>query len=173
MKTICSFLLLLSLCFGGSAVYSQTTDFEVPKNVVLESPADYAIYETEVIAAANWVEETDLDREPQKRKSAYGFLMQWMTGAPDVTITLEEPVTRLTDKNADLLLLYMTGYTRYYLQNKATATEAGGTEAGLRAMLHVYRKGISIQRNKEMEKLSKAEKEGRLEAFMNSYFKKS
>ena len=173
MKSIYSLLLLLALSFAGNATHAQTTDFEVPKNVVLESPADYAIYETEVIAAANWIEETDLDREPQKRKMVNGFLMQWIAGSPDITINLVSPITDLAENNPDLLILYMSGYTRYYLQNKATATPAGGTEAGLRSMLKVYRKDIAINRNKDMEKLSKAEKGGKIKDFMKSYLKTS
>ena len=118
MKNLKPLLLILILSIVSTITISAQTKFEVPQNVELKVKEDYAKYETDMINAAKWLEETDLDKETAKRKEVANFAMQWIMGCPTFNIDLTEQLTKIYGKNLDLLLLYMASYSRYFLENK-------------------------------------------------------
>lgn len=142
--------LVLTAIYSGA---SAQTAFEVPKQLTLKSPEDFARYEPEVVQAAKWLEETDFAKEKTKRKEVNGFITEWISGTPTVTVALYVQHTKLVEHNIDLLGVYLAAYARHYIENKGVATETSGMKAGLIAMANVYRKKSGISKNKEMEKL--------------------
>jgi hypothetical protein len=165
-KTLISFAFVMLVVFSAA---SQTT-FEMPENVQLKSDADYAKYETDIINAAKWLEETDLDKETKKRAAVNAFVMNWLTGAPNVTVDITQPILKLYQGNTELLAIYLGGYSREFLANKNSATKRTATKAGLISMIKVYKKGISLNKNKEMEKLVKMYDENKLDEYIQSTF---
>lgn len=71
-----SILLVLSFVLVSCSVWAQKT-FEVPKNVKLEKASDYEKYENDVIEAAKWLVETDLNKEKDKRQEVNTFVLAW------------------------------------------------------------------------------------------------
>jgi hypothetical protein len=52
-------------------IFSATAqEFEVPKDYSLKKKEDYTKYEKDIIACINWLEETPLNQQEQKRKAA-------------------------------------------------------------------------------------------------------
>jgi len=127
--------------------------FEVPENVELKTDADYTKYETAVVEAAQWLETTNLNVEPEKRKQVSTFLIQWITGSPTVTVELNDEIGKLYGENEKLLMIYLASYTRNYIENKGTATQFTATKAALQSMMVVYKKGVDIIKNDDMKKL--------------------
>ena len=84
MKTafLISCTLLFSLAF-------QAQDFKVPKKIKLDKAEDYAEYEDEVLRAIEWLKNTPLTEQKAKRKKVNAFLLRWMTGTPDISITVD------------------------------------------------------------------------------------
>src|ERR1700679_3255172 len=103
LTTIC----LLAICFKASA---QT--YEVPKNYTLKTKDDYAKYEPEVIHTVDWLQQASWDEPIEKRKEANAFLMAWLTGSPNVSISIGKPLMDLVDKNKELLIIFMGGYAK-------------------------------------------------------------
>ncbi|HEX5154058.1 MAG TPA: hypothetical protein VFW07_21575 [Parafilimonas sp.] len=164
---------LTSLIFSLISILSahaQTT-FEVPQGVELKSKEDYAKYEPAIIDAAKWLEETDLDKETDKRKEVNSFVLQWIAGSPTVNIDINEKLSKIYGKNVQLLGIYLAGYTRNFLENKNAATKFSATKAGLISMMNVYKKGIAVSKSKEMEKLTKLTGENDLDDYINENFK--
>lgn len=147
------------------------TNFEVPQNVELKTNDDFTKYETAMIDAAKWLEETDLNKEEDKRKQVNFFVLQWISGSPTVSVEMNVELSKIYGKNVDLLGIYLASYTRNYLENKTTATKFSATKAGLISMMNVYKKGIKISKNKEMDKLIKLTADNKLDDYINEKFK--
>lgn len=170
MKKTIPFLASITLALLIFTGISAQVKFEVPSNVQLNVKEDYAKYEPDIIAAANWLESTPLDREPEKRKEVSAFVMKWIIGSPSVNISLSEQLQKLYGKNASLLIIYMSSYSRHFLENKTTATQFSGTKAGLISMMTIYQKDIDITRSKEMEKLIRLTAENKLDEYIKEKF---
>jgi hypothetical protein len=171
MKKITRLLSILMLVFIFNTTISAQTKFNVPANYQLNVKEDYAKYEADIITAAKWLEEIDLDQDEAKRKEVSAFVMKWILGSPTVNVDLTQKIMDLYKKNDKILINYMAAYSAYWLQNKATATKSAGIKAGLISMMHVYKKDIAIKKNKEMDKLIKLTEENKLDQYIAENFK--
>jgi hypothetical protein len=164
---------LLCLVFGLTTILTvqAQSKFEVPQNIELKTKDDYAKYETAIIEAAKWLEETDLNKEGEKRQQVNGFVLQWVSGSPTINVEINEQLGKIYGKNAQLLGLYLASYTRNFLENKSTATKFSATKAGIISMMTVYKKGIEISKSKEMDKLIKLTDNNKLDEYINDKFK--
>jgi hypothetical protein len=150
------------------AVNAQS--FEVPE-FDPQSPEDYARYEKDIIACANWLEETPLDQEAVKRRAANAFLIKWLSGTKDVTVSINSEITRYTDKNPQLLVLFMAGWCRYALQNNYSKDQLHGCYEGMKSMIVVYKKRVGIKKDRLMENLVKVFEHGDLESWIKENIK--
>lgn len=162
----------LSAFFALFGTVINAQNFEVPKNYVLNVAADYAKYEKDIIACANWMENTPLNVDQQKRIEANTFLMKWLTGSPTVSINLNaDIVVKCTDKNSDLLMLFLAGWTRYALENNYSKDQQKGYFEGFKSMINVYNKGILIKKDKDLENLIGFYNKGELESWIKDNIK--
>jgi|SRR6218665_254069 len=163
-------LLLISLfaffCFGVD-LYAQ--EFEPPANPVLEKKEDYLKYEADIVKAAKWLEATPIGTQPDKRIQVNIFFMKWLTGSPTVTITIDSWVTKLTDKNSDLLTLFLSGYARFVLENQYSTDIAKANEAGVKSMINAFNSRGDVKKNKTLQKAIDADKAGELSAWMKNF----
>jgi len=162
------YVLLIFVLFNTQLSFAQKK-FDVPEKYEMNSAADYAKYEEAIINAARWLENTDLDKELDKRQKVNAFVLKWIAGSPTVTIELSEGIGKLCSKNEELFGIYLSAYSRSVLENKKTTTKFLATKASLLAILKVYRKGIGINKNKEMDRLSRMEEDNKLDAYIRDY----
>jgi hypothetical protein len=154
MKKV-SFLFYLACSLTCGSLLNAQTKFDVPQNVTLKVAEDYPKYETEVVNAAKWLEETDLNKETDKRQKVNAFVLQWASGSPTVSLEINEQLGKIYGDNAQLLGMYIASYCRHYIENKSSATKFSATKAALISMMNVYKKKIDIKKSKEMEKILK------------------
>jgi len=164
-KTIITFVITL---FAAISATSQTK-FDLPQNIELKTESDYAKYENDIISAAKWLEETDLNQETDKRKQVDVFIIKWMSGTPKITVELSESLIKLYGENNELMVLYMASYSAYSLENE-NANKTAAIKAGIVSMINVYKKGISIKKSKEMEKAIKAFDQNKLDEYIAKNF---
>ncbi len=164
-KLLC--LLLFSVVFSNAF----TQELNIPAIDDIKSEADYARYEKDVIACANWLENTPLNQDREKRTSANAFMVKWISGSPAVSIGIDEMVTKLADKNEQLLVLFMSGWTRYALENNYSKDSQKGYFEGLKSVINVYKKGIDIKKDKDVEKLVELQEKGELETWVKDNVK--
>lgn len=162
-------LSLLLVCVALGNAYAQ--DLNIPAIDDIKSEADYARYEKDVIACANWLENTPLNQDREKRTQANAFMVKWISGSPAVSIGIDEMVTKLADKNEQLLVLFMAGWTRYALENNYSKDSQKGYLEGLKSVINVYKKGIDIKKDKDVEKLAELQGKGELEAWVKDNVK--
>ena len=166
--------LLTTALFMIGALAANSQDWRTPSNVKLEKAEDYAKYEEEVLACIDWLERTPQDIKKDNRMEANAFLLMWITGSPNVTIEINAEVLPFLgkEKNAELLMTFMGGWTRYALTDEAGGTDVvQGNLAGLRSVIHVYDKVGGCAKDKELDKLVKLEKEGKLEEWVRGKLK--
>lgn len=164
-----SFLFCCIFALASALKAQGQTKFEAPQNVTLNADADYAQYEKAIIEAAKWLEATDLNKEVEKRQQVNGFVLQWLSGSPNVTVDINEPLGALFENNAQILGIYLASYTRNFLEQKSAATKFSAIKAGLTSMMNVYKKGIDINKNKEMDQLIKLS-DKQLDDYINKHF---
>ena len=151
-KIILFIILLPAIVFSGKSL--AQTSFELPQDIELNTKEDYAAYESTLVAAATWLEQTDLDKYAEKRKEVNTFIVKYLTGTPDITIGVNSVLTKLTSKNIQLLTIYLASYGKYVIENKNSTTQNAATKAALTSIINVYKRGIGVVRSKEMEKIS-------------------
>jgi hypothetical protein len=164
MKNLILTVALVLLCSFSTAAQ---TEFEVPKNVKLEADSDFYTYKDDVINAANWLEETDLDKEVAKRKEVNAFIIKWASGVPDINIDLTEGISKLCGKNEDLMVLFFASYCRKNLENKNINTKTA-TKAAVISMIKVYKKGIGIIKNSDMDNAIQANEDNKLDEYITN-----
>ena len=153
-KTLIISVLLLTASLSALISIGQP-QFELPQNIELKTKEDYVKFETTVIDAAKWLEQTDLDKEGDKRKQINAFVIQWITGTPTLTVNINEQLAKLYGKNVQLLAIYLASYARNVIELKEASSKLTATKAGLVSMMNVYKKGIEISKNKELDKIIK------------------
>lgn len=167
MKTSGKMLTLAVLLFG-IAQLTAGQSFQVPQNYSLVKKADYAKYEKDVIACVNWLENTPVNQQAEKRKEANRFLLMWVTGSPNVDIALSQKITSFS-KNPDLVMIFLGGWTQFDLEHPdQSKDEVAGNLAGIRSVIKVYQAnlGKGIMKDKDVQKMIKLEKKGKLEEWV-------
>jgi hypothetical protein len=153
-KIFPAIIYFVAIIISINPAYAQK-EFNLPDNIALKDKEDYAKYENLVIQAAIWLENTDMDKDPDKRKKVDAFIIKWVAGTPAFTLNLDYPAALLTDRNPELLSLYIASYARNILEDKKESGNFTATKAALKSISHVYKKGIDVARNKELEKMCK------------------
>lgn len=138
------------------------------KNYKLEKKEDYAKYETDVINMYNWLLTTPFGVEPEKRKAMNAFIIQWISGSPNVTIELSADIVTYMDC-ADCLVIFMGGWTKYALETKDFEGKIKGNLAGTEGVIEFYNSNKkALGKNKEIEKLIQLKNDNKLENFIKS-----
>lgn len=161
---ICSFFL-------GFKANAQSSP--VPDNYELKTKEDYAKYEADVIKTVDWLQQTLWTEDPDKRKTANSFLMAWITGSPTVSISINSDILmKYCKKNGGLLFTYMGGYTKFALQHKNDFSKTQADVFAVKSMIDKYNAEPSHIKDPNMEKLTKIDKDGKLEDWVKSDFEK-
>jgi hypothetical protein len=156
-KILLSAILLLSV----SVVIAQNSP--VPAGYKLEKNDDYKKYEKDILKTIDYLENTPINTQKENRLKAKDFLMEWITGSPDVTIVLSSNIVIFADRNAELLVAFMGGYARYSIQHPEDKESLKGNVAGLKSVIKVYKMGNGIKDDDKVNKLVKTDAKGELE----------
>ncbi len=161
-------ILLLLICVGMPCVKAQES-LPIPENINMQSDKDFENAEPFVIESANWLIHTDLDKNIPDRKKVNEFVWKWISGTPAFTLDITDNLTKLYENNIQLLNIFLAVYASYYIQHKTDFNNLSASRDGIHAMIQVYKKGIGIKKNKEMEKISRMPV-AELEAYISTRF---
>lgn len=127
--------------------------------------------EPRVLATIDWLEVNTYSEDTQKVHAQRTILMAWLTNSPTVTIEFDADLLAFTEKNPELLFVFMGGWTRYCLQNNYSKDVIQGHLAGFKSVIDVYQK-MKLKKNKKIEKLIKLDSQGKLETYIRANFNK-
>ena len=157
--------MLICLLFISTGLFAQKV--EIPNDLKLETAEDYKKTEQLVLNSSEWLLKTPISENPDKRKKISAFLMQWMSGSPTVTIELVSGIVPLD--SPDYLMLFMSGWTKYSLENEYSKNKVECAFAGAENAIAFYLKNKSeLGKSSEMEKLIKQQKKGSLKKYIES-----
>lgn len=146
----------------------KTENKKEEKDYKLEKKEDYAKYETDVINMYNWLLTTPIGAEPEKRKAINAFVIQWISGSPNVTIELSADIVTYMDCG-ECLTIFMGGWTKYALETKDFEGKVKGNLAGTEGVIEFYTLNKkALGKNKEIEKLIQLKNDNKLENFIKS-----
>lgn len=164
------FLFLITL----AAIYVSAQDVDVPHNYVFQSDNDYAKYEPDVVKCIDWLLITPSNIQPDKHVAVNEFLIKWLSGTPDITISVRSDVVNFIDKNNVLLLVFMSGWAKYAIENKSNQNEVTGNLKGVEAVINFYAKNREqLRKDKNVEKYAQMKEEGSLEKYITEQLKKN
>ena len=156
------------LIFSFLALNLVAQEFEVPKNYILKQKEDFSKYENEVLKGIDWLIQTPLNAQPEKRKEINTFVMTWLTGSPNVTIDIKPEIVSFIEPNADLIMIFMCGWTKYSLETKDYSNRIKESQKGVEAVIEFYIKNKeNLKKDKNVEKYIKLKEEGKLEDYIS------
>ena len=159
----CFLILTVNSLFGQ--------EFKVPENYSFKVAADYTKYEKDIIAAAKWLMETPFDQQTEKRKEVSKFVILWVNGSPTVRVEINPTILKFNEKNEGMLVLWMACCAKYVLENNYSTDMRAKHKAALKDLISVYEAGKGIKKDKEMEKLIKSDKAGKLDKWLDKNLK--
>ena len=149
---------LLALAIGAGAQADSLLHDPLPK-----TKEEWTASEPAVIRTVNFLESTPIDKQSAAWRAQAKIFMAWLTSSPQVTINVEANTTRIAQRNPEMLIIFMGGWTRYVLQNGYSRDRVQGIVAGLRSAIKAYKMGNGFRKDREMEKLIKLEEGNGLE----------
>lgn len=161
------YLPLFSFLFLSTHLFAQ--NLEIPNDLKLEVAEDYKNTEQLVIDSGEWLLNTPLSENPEKRKQINAFLMKWLSGSPTVSIELTSGIVPFDC--ADCLMSFLSGWASYSLQNNYSKDKIACAVAGAEQALAFYEKNKPVLgKISDMEKLKKQQKKGKLKKYVESKF---
>lgn len=141
-------------------------DYNVPKNYKFENKESYKVYEPQIKEAIEWLLQTPLGKDANKRQEANAFLMAWLTGTPDVHLKMDANfMMNFIKVNPELIMPFTAGWTKYSLDNGYSEDALLGTKAGTEAVINFYRKNRGyLKKDGSIEKYEKLMEKGKLES---------
>lgn len=171
LKKLLSITSILLFCFLTPSIFGQ--EYEVPHNYKFQTHEDYKNYEAQILKAIEFLESTPFDENIQKRKEVNKFIILWLTGCPNVKITLRSFLMDYCKENADFMIIFMGGWARYTLENNGDNDEFKGSLAGIHSIIKVYNLGKGINEDDNVEELIELENEGNLEKWLKEEIQNS
>ena len=167
MKNI--FIIVLFATFYSVTAHAQK--YDVPSTYVLKTDADFIMYEQQVVNTTDWLQETGWRDKREKRKAARLFILAWVQGAPNISITLNKALNDLANKNPELLFTYTSQFAKYAIQHGVGFDKNKANLEVIRAMLAKYTMEKSHMPDDNVERLIEINKEGNLPGWIAANFK--
>lgn len=159
----------MTLLFSGN-VFAQS--FEVPKNYVLKVAADYDQHEAAVRQAIQWLQQTPLDEQEEKRKAAVDFVLDWINGSPKVNVELFPVAAQFEDKNPGMLAMFMAFSAQYVLDHNFIDNKREKYKYAMAQLAVFYKegKGVSMKKDKLLESYIQQASEGEADKWITKKF---
>ena len=155
--------------FTSVAIKAYSQDPAEWRALEFNSIDDYRNNESNVLECARYVLDVPADINNPLRLSAMGVISKWMSGTPDYAFSLDETIMTLTKKNDVILSIYMAAMTKFALENKDKASNAGLIKLNAFQILLEYceQPNNDVSLTKEISKAIKAKNSGKLKEYLD------
>lgn len=161
MKRILTFVSAILLAQG---LFAQ--QFSLPIMPEKMWPSDYAKYEKDVLNCCDWLLNVSPDFNKPKHTECSSFLVRWLSGSPQVKVVIHPDLVDI--EKGDLLIAFMSGWTRHSLKNKEDGALLCANVAVEETLRFYVEHKKEIGKSKKMEKLLKKQADGSLAAYVYS-----
>ncbi|MBL4675456.1 MAG: hypothetical protein JKY70_04515 [Mucilaginibacter sp.] len=167
MNKVIGTIIFAAICFSFKAS-AQT--FDVPKDYHFDQQTNYALYEPDIVKAADWLQKTRWGTEPKKTEAVTQFVLKWAQGVPYIVIELKQAVMDVSDANPQLGFIYMAQYCKYAIQHPKNFEANKASIDALRAVVAKYQAEPTHKHDSQVERLIDLEKANELESWVNNDF---
>lgn len=164
MRTFKTILLLTGFALSLQLATAQSTN--LLQSIPGKNTKAFQDSEPKLLNTIDYLNNTALNVDKDKRKQQSALLMGWLTNSLTVTVTLNAYIMEYTKKNEDFLMIFLSGWAKYSVENEYSKDELQGNLAGVRAIIAYYQKFINnggVKKDKAIEALIELEKAGQLE----------
>lgn len=148
-------------------------EYNIPKDYKFETKEAYKTYESQIKETIEWLLQTPLGKEANKRRDAFKFLMDWIDGTPNVTVGLDQRIINFISVNPEMLVPFLSGWVKYSLDNDYSKDNIQCNKAGVEAVVTFYRKNKGyLKKDGNIEKYEKLIEKGKLEEEISKKLKK-
>ena len=168
MKSILLTLVIFVSLLATDTTMAQT--IEIPK--LPEGKEEFIQSEKDFKALAKWLETTALGTDTDNCTLVNAWVVTWVTNSPTVTVEIRSAIIKAFDKNAQMIAVFLGGYSSYSLENNYSKDELKCNTAGLKAVINCYSLGGDLKKDKNLEKLIEKDKENKLEEWVKDAMSK-
>lgn len=137
------------------------------KHVKLSKKASFKSSEPIVLKVVSYLFETPINKKNKSRTEAGEFLINWINGTPDYTFCLSERETDFFNTDADLMLMYMAGLTKFAIEHPEIKDQKTIVLGALSMVLpYLHQQSDKKNWSKDLWKLYDAHQNGGLEAYL-------
>lgn len=142
--------------------------FSAYEHYTFHSKEDYRQQETVVREMAGYILRVPVDAANKDRTVALRMVVQWATGTPDHSFTIDESLGPLMRKNDEIVGLYVAAMTNYTLEHQGENPDANTRKLQAYTMLLNYceNRVNGVRRTKELDKAIQAKNNGSLPAYL-------
>ncbi len=162
------FLLMMSLALTSLLAQAQN-DLPDWDPIRLQVKEDYnAAANRAAWQAAAYLLTHPIDKEDKLRGSATRYVIEWMTGSPDYSFTIDAKAMRFAKDNDDWMALFLAGMVYYAVSNNAPKADPKlvTLEACKQVVAYAKNPEYRIRPNAEFKKMIKAADEGKLSEYL-------
>ncbi|HKK75419.1 MAG TPA: hypothetical protein VJ953_10125 [Saprospiraceae bacterium] len=154
---------LCLLILAASVLKAQ--DWPIPKPEVLGSKGDYAKYESVFLKSVDWLIEHDIDAEGRAPVNA--FALAWISGTDAFSIPVEPYLIDLSQRNPDLLLVFLGSWGEFVLKNPEQKHQIYACNwYALQNLLDFYENSSAKKTDKAIEKLLRRRRKDQLQNWL-------
>ncbi len=132
---------------------AQSYQVPVSEDFEFSDPADYGNYENDIVKCATFILSTSSVNSGDDWNKASSWLLKWVAGTPDYTLTIRpEAFSYIHKKNSSLLIYFMAGWVKDAIENERDDLIEGNI-AGMTAIVNAYQDHSVWRKDKKLEKL--------------------
>jgi hypothetical protein len=146
-----------------------------------ESESDFRRDEPKIIENILWLEANPIASTANNTKDITAYVIDWLSNCPYVTVLYDEMFLENLAHNKKykfsekFRVTYLFGKSYYILLNPDDSNEVKASARGIEGMVKVYRELKKIDpdvKHRLLEKYSRMEKKGKIEAYTESMLNK-
>lgn len=162
--------LLLGFMLFLIAGTAMSQDYSKLSKIKLKKADDYAQYDSLVLECANYIMGSSMEEnmKDMNHLNALQFMMRWMQGTPDYTFMIDESTTKVMKNNDEALLILLSAFMKYTLENKEAAKDPGNMKYNAFLLFANYCENPDnkVKQTKEIKRLINAKNENTLKSYL-------
>ena len=131
-------------------------NFEIPKEIKLETKDDYINLEQDIVKAVGWLIENPADKQIEKRTQIFFFISKWVKNNPYFTFDTSNEIATFLD-STDCIAIFMGGMAKYSIESKDYSNKYNKNLEGVKAVIEFYKGNLKFfKKNRYLKNVKKS-----------------
>ncbi len=139
----------------------------IPKEYEWKVAGDYEKDRELVKKTLRWLCQTPLGEDVKQRSLANAFVLEWLAGAPDLTISVEQKWLPFLDKHEELLFVFIHGVALYKMDHPNESDESKLYVEGYKAIAELALQSKELSHSRALHPLLRAAKKSKIKQYFS------